>query len=171
MNPTIVVQRTGITGSDPSISVILKRLGWCSLVGVYLVALGLPAVRQAGFGAPTSGLPDSVRWGFECAFSLPMAALSPGWWANPMWFGGIVALIFGHVRWALLCGSISSILALLVLVIGPFPPDRFEFTDFQSGYFVWLASMLGLLTFALFQHPIDPESKIPAAGNLSRDLS
>ncbi len=125
-----------------------SRWLWLAIVLSYCVSLALPAVFRHGFGAPTSGLSATVLFGYEMVGSLPFAMLAPSWWANPVWLFGVIALYRRKLTWAWYCGVVGSLLALLALGIGPFPPDNFELSHFRVGYYVWLSSMLALLAMA-----------------------
>lgn len=111
---------------------------------VFLVSLGLPAVYQHGFGAPTSGLPGSVLPGYALLLGFPYCLLSFGWWANPALAVSLVCLLLGRRRTAWLAALLGLVCAALVRVFGPFPPDPFEPSHFHAGYFVWLGSMAAL---------------------------
>ena len=124
-------------------STVLKLYRWCWVPSVvlYLISLACPAVYLSGFGAPTSGVVGAVKPGYEMLLTLPFAMAAPSWWANPIWLLGVVGLIRKKFTMAWYFGLAATLLALLVVVIGPVPPDFFRFENLHVGYYLWLGSM------------------------------
>jgi hypothetical protein len=121
-----------------------RQWSWLLIAAIYGVSLMLPAVYKHGFGAPTSGLSGSILPGYAMVGSLPMAMLAFAWWANPLWLIGLILLARDGLKGPIIFGLAATLLALLVLVFGAFPPDPFELSHFHVGYYVWLASMAAL---------------------------
>lgn len=132
---------------DPAMkvsSIHLSRWACLFIATVYAISLALPAVYRNGFGAPSSGLSGAVLPGYAMVGSLPMAMLGYAWWANPLWLIGLLLLARGGTKGPVFFGLAATLLAILVMVFGAFPPDPFEFSHFHSGYFLWPASMAAL---------------------------
>jgi hypothetical protein len=118
---------------------------------LYVASMAFPAVYAKGFGAPTSNLPGRDLLGYEMLLGLPQAMLAPSWWANPMWCLGLFFYFSNMPRAALVASTCALILAVLVMIIGPFPPDNFEWSHLRFGYYVWLISMIELVIAACLQ--------------------
>jgi hypothetical protein len=111
--------------------------------GLYLLALGLPAVCVS---APAI---DGYRVfsGWECltlAWELPLPVLAvPAWWANPLFAAGLVCLARGKAVPAGACGAAALLLGLsfyLPELASDFRTDE----PVRVGYWAWVGSMLAL---------------------------
>jgi len=119
----------------------ISRVLRLATVLLFLLALPLPAIFKHG---PPWKATESCGWdvpGYSMLLSFPYVLLHLAWWANPVWLLGVLTLFRRKCVWAWWCGLVATDFALLVMVIGPFPPDSFDFKDLYSGYYVWLGSM------------------------------
>ncbi len=116
------------------------------VAGLYLLSLCLPAMR-------ISGEPRKWYWGIQCLTYVPYVMTGLPWWANPCFLLGLTLLFLGRRRGAFWCGVFGALLAsgTIFLVL----PDLAAWISAMSsglektfplgpGYFVWLASMIGL---------------------------
>ncbi len=139
---------------------------WAAVIliaATFLTSLPMPAVYRPGLGAPTSGIPGGVELGYGMAIEhLPICMMGISWWANPLWLVGLILLARGGNKGPIFFGFAATLLAALVLVIGAFPPDHFEYSDLHRGYYVWLAaSMAALPLTALVLAPEPRTPKVP----------
>ena len=107
------------------------------LLSAYLTSLCLPALYDS-----------RMFWGIECLGALPIVMIAPPWWANPLFFAGIVHLANGKYRNAFWFGIGASalVMAMPVMQFG----DLWRHCPYGPGWFLWLSCMFGLVAFSIF---------------------
>ena len=123
-----------------------RDVAW--LAGIYVGSLCLPALYSQG-GSGMVGMGQTTFWGIMCLGFIPFVMVVPPWWANPLFFAGLVCLATGRHKFALILGCAASLLALSMIYmmhddLWPTSPAREPFFPFGPGYFLWVGSMLGL---------------------------
>lgn len=141
------------------------------VVGLYLLALCLPALRETG-GSGWASTSARWYWGFECLGYVPIVMVAIPWWANPCFFIGLILLGFGHRRGVFCCGVVGTLLAAgtVFMVLPQFTAwisgmgaEYDKPCPFGPGYVAWLMSMVGLACTALWP----PITETPTANPLT----
>jgi hypothetical protein len=124
------------------------------LGAIYLISLCLPALYSRG-GPGFMGGGNSTFWGFMCLGFLPVVMMVPFWWANPLFYAGLVCLALGRYLAALVLGIIASLLALatIVMVLDDLRPQpgRVPIFPLGPGYFAWIGSIIGLAVVSFWK--------------------
>jgi hypothetical protein len=148
---------------------------WLALIGT-LYASSLPA---AAFSSP--GPRSDPTPGLGCLIMIPWVMFSPAWWANPMLLAGCLFLRRGNHCGVLVCGIVAvALAATFPIQHWLWKPSEFFRTDawrhdfgmmiagLRVGYWLWLLSMVTLLSAALVMSK--PQSKDAAKISGFEDL-
>jgi hypothetical protein len=116
---------------------------------LYVASLPLPALAQGNTSIP----------GIGCLIQIPWIFGAPAWWANPLFFTGMVSWGYGYPRCARICAVIAGLLAASCILV--------DWSGLLIGYFVWLDSMVCLIV-AVF---VREETVVMRYGDSLRDES